>query len=47
MTSFRLTRLALSDLRSIGRYTQQTWEKEQRDRYPKQLDAIFHLLAKQ
>ncbi len=45
MPSFRLTELAKQDLRSIGRYTQQTWGREQRNIYLSKLDASFHLLA--
>ena len=45
MTTFRLTQLALADLRSIGRYTQTTWGREQRNRYLAKLDECFHLLA--
>jgi toxin ParE1/3/4 len=45
MGSFRLTVLALKDLRSIGRYTQTTWGREQRNRYLTKLDESFHLLA--
>lgn len=47
MGSFRLTQLALTDLRSIGRYTQTTWGREQRDRYLAKLDQSFHLLAQE
>jgi toxin ParE1/3/4 len=47
MGSFRLTQLALTDLRSIGRYTQTTWGREQRDRYLAKLDQSFYLLAKE
>jgi toxin ParE1/3/4 len=45
MTTFRLTQLALIDLRSIGRYTQTTWGREQRNRYLTKLDECFHMLA--
>ena len=45
MTIFRLTRLALDDLRSIGRYTQINWGREQRNSYLAKLDECFHLLA--
>jgi toxin ParE1/3/4 len=45
MTIFRLTQLALTDLRSIGSYTQATWGREQRNRYLTKLDECFHLLA--
>ena len=44
MPMFRLTGLAMQDLR-IGRYTQKTWGREQRNRYLSNLDASFHLLA--
>lgn len=33
MRTFRLTERAKQDLRSIGRYTQATWGREQRDSY--------------
>jgi toxin ParE1/3/4 len=45
MAMFRLTQLALADLRSIGRYTQRNWGREQRNRYLTKLDECFHLLA--
>jgi toxin ParE1/3/4 len=45
MPSFRLTERAKADLRSIGRYTQVTWGREQRNNYLARLDACFHLLA--
>jgi toxin ParE1/3/4 len=45
MVVFRLTELAKQDLRSIGRYTQVTWGKEQRNLYLAKIDAVFHLLA--
>ena len=45
MPSFRLTERARADLRAIGRYTQATWGREQRNRYLARLDACFHLLA--
>jgi toxin ParE1/3/4 len=47
MGNFRLTQLAVTDLRSIGRYTQTTWGREQRDRYLAKLDQSFHLLAQE
>lgn len=47
MSAFRLTKSAKQDLRSIGRYTQVTWGREQRNRYLKNLDASFHLLAEE
>jgi hypothetical protein len=33
--------------RSIGRYTQATWGREQRNIYLTRLDACFHLLAQE
>ena len=45
MASFRLTAKAKADLRSIGRYTQKTWGREQRNRYLTLLDGSFHDLA--
>jgi toxin ParE1/3/4 len=47
MSAFRLTEQAKQDLRSIGRYTQVKWGREQRNRYLKNLDASFHLLAQE
>ena len=47
MGIFRLTQLATTDLRSIGRYTQATWGQEQRNRYLAKLDACFHFLAQE
>lgn len=45
MVNFQLTELAKQDLRSIGRYTQATWGREQRNTYLAKIDASFHLLA--
>jgi toxin ParE1/3/4 len=47
MMMFRLTELAKQDLRSIGRYTQVTLGKEQRNIYLAKIDAVFHLLAQE
>jgi toxin ParE1/3/4 len=47
MPRFRLTERAKADLRAIGRYTQATWGREQRNRYLARLDACFHLLARE
>lgn len=47
MGIFRLTELAKQDLRSIGRYTQLTWGREQRNLYLGKIDACFHLLAQE
>lgn len=45
MIGFELTNKAKSDLKSIGRYTQNTWGKQQRDIYLTSLDKAFHDLA--
>jgi len=47
MPGFQLTARAKADLRSIGRYTQATWGREQRNTYLARLDASFHLLARE
>jgi toxin ParE1/3/4 len=47
MGIFHLTELAKQDLRSIGRYTQLTWGREQRNLYLTKLDDCFHLLAQE
>lgn len=45
MANFHLTELAKQDLRLIGRYTQTTWGREQRNIYLTKIDASFHLLV--
>jgi toxin ParE1/3/4 len=45
MVNFQLTELAKQDLRSIGRYTQITWGREQRNTYLAKIDAAFNLLV--
>ena len=45
MPVFRLSAKALEDLRSIGRYTQEKWGIEQRNKYLFQLDAGFHSIS--
>lgn len=47
MTAFRLSNKAIEDLRSIGRYTQQTWGIEQRNKYLAKIDACFHTIARE
>ncbi|MCA3249937.1 MAG: type II toxin-antitoxin system RelE/ParE family toxin [Holosporaceae bacterium] len=47
MGVFRLTQLAIADLQSIGRYTQATWGREQRNRYLRKLDQAFQLLLQE
>jgi toxin ParE1/3/4 len=43
--SFRLTRKAVEDLKSIARFTEQQWGKHQRNHYLRQLDAAFQELS--
>lgn len=45
MPGFFLTKKAKDDLQAIGRYTQNTWGREQRNRYLSLLDTTFHELA--
>ncbi|HYE34798.1 type II toxin-antitoxin system RelE/ParE family toxin [Methylocaldum sp.] len=45
MPRFVLTNAAMTDLKSIGRYTQDTWGIAQRNRYLAVLDGSFHDLA--
>lgn len=47
MSTFRLTHAAKQDLLAIGRYTQKTWGREQRNRYLVMLDGCFSLLARE
>ena len=42
----RITRRARKDLRNIGRYTERTWDKAQRNRYSKNIEARFQWLAR-
>lgn len=46
MRSFDLTRLALEDLKSIARFTQERWGTRQRNTYLKEIDQVFRALAK-
>jgi Plasmid stabilization system protein len=41
----RITPRARDDLKNIGRYTERTWGKAQRNRYLKSLEARFQWLA--
>lgn len=43
--SFRLSAKAKSDLENIARFTLNSWGREQRNFYLKQLDEAFHALA--
>lgn len=45
MPSFHLTEQAKKDLKSIARYTQETWGRIQRNKYLAALDKRFHRLA--
>jgi len=45
MRAFVLTNRAEYDLKEIGRYTQKTWGRDQRDIYLRMLDLSFHQLA--
>lgn len=45
MPRFVLTNAAKADLKSIGRYTEKAWGREQRNRYLALLDASMHDLA--
>lgn len=47
MPSFLLTSAARKDVIDIGRFTTEKWGKRQRDKYLKQLDDAFRLLARQ
>jgi toxin ParE1/3/4 len=44
--SFRLSRLALADLREIGRFTLERWGLAQRRAYLRSIDAWFAALAR-
>jgi toxin ParE1/3/4 len=45
MTTFTLTKRAMADLVDIGRYTQERWGQEQRNKYLSMLDSCFQQLA--
>ncbi len=47
MSPFLLTAAARKDIIDIGRFTTEKWGKRQRDKYLKQLDDAFSLLARQ
>ncbi len=46
MSSFGLTRAARADLKSIARHTEARWGVRQRNAYLKEVDRIFHSLAR-
>ncbi len=45
MTNYRVTPRARDDLKNIGRYTEQKWGKQQRNKYLKQIEQRFEWLA--
>jgi len=47
MPVFRLSAKAMDDLRAIGRYTQDNWGREQRNKYLSMLDACFYTIVHQ
>jgi toxin ParE1/3/4 len=47
MPAFHLTRKARCGLRSIARYTQEKWGREQRNKYLSKLDESFYTLAQE
>ena len=47
MPPFLLTSAARKDIIDIGRFTAEKWGKPQRNKYLKQLDDAFRLLARQ
>ncbi|WP_045856568.1 MULTISPECIES: type II toxin-antitoxin system RelE/ParE family toxin [Teredinibacter] len=45
MSAFTLTRRAKTDLKSIAKFTEKRWGREQRYIYIKQFDDTFHVLS--
>ncbi len=45
MNIFTLTRRAKADLKSIAKFTEKRWGREQRNIYIKQFDETFRVLA--
>ncbi len=45
MRNFDLTKSAQADLKSIARYTQDSWGVRQRNTYLKEMDQVFRTLA--
>lgn len=45
MSKFTVSKAANTDIRSIARYTQDTWGRDQRRRYLKGLNEKFEVLA--
>ena len=46
MRAFDLTKSAQADLKSIARHTHDHWGVRQRNAYLKEIDQVFHSLAK-
>ena len=46
MRRFDLTKSARDDLKAIARFTQSRWGVRQRNSYLKEVDQVFHSLAK-
>jgi Plasmid stabilization system protein len=45
MSTFSLTQCAKADLKSIAKFTEKRWGREQRYIYIKQFDDTFHVLS--
>lgn len=45
MPSYRVARLAVSDLKSILRYTMKSWGRAQAEHYKQEIQECFQLLA--
>ena len=45
MPRFRIKAAARADLKGIAKYTEQTWNREQRNSYLTEIDQVFHRLA--
>ena len=45
MSTFSLTQRAKADLKSIAKFTEKRWGREQRCIYIKQFDDTFHVLS--
>lgn len=46
MRAFDLSKAAQEDLKAIARFTQRRWGVRQRNKYLKDIDQLFHALAK-
>ena len=45
MPNFKLSKKAKADLKTIARYTEREWGREQRNHYILQFDQCFHLIG--